>query len=99
MLQSADMRSVAIAILLCMSALFLPVWASITAFIVALFVAPQRLVLFIPAILSDVLYAPDSRIAPFAMLMTLFVAVLLVAHWLLVTQTRVLQIIYGVEAK
>ncbi len=98
MLQSAGMRSVAITILLCVSVLFLPVWASIALCIVAVFVTPQRLVLFIPAVLSDALFAPIPSIAPSMMLMTLLVAVLLVVQWLLVSQTRALQMIYGVEA-
>lgn len=91
------MKSAIIAALLCASVLLLPLWANIGLFVVALFVIPHRLALFLPAILSDALYAPTAGFAPAGLLMTLLVGVLLVVHWLLMTQTRVAQLLYGVE--
>jgi len=92
-------RTVVTVCLLVFGVLYLPVGVQVALFVVALFTIPHRLALFFPAILSDVLYAPVGGVSFNFVMMTLLVAVLLLIHWLIFTQTRVPQIIYGVEKK
>ncbi len=93
------LRTIAILLLLLIAVLFLPLPFQLVLLCIAVVVVPHRLTLFIPAVFSDALYAPSGHIVFSQVLMTLFVAVLLVVHWLLVTQTRVAQAFYGVETR
>ncbi len=79
-------RTILIVIGLIAAVLWLPLWVQLILLSVALFVTPYRLGLFVPAIISDVLYAPTSSILHFKM--TAIVACLLVVWWIIMHRTR-----------
>lgn len=76
---------------------FFPVWATFLLFLAGLFLVRPQWLLFLPAILYDVLYSPSAVFTPRQMVMTVLVALFIGIMWYLRTKTRVLQFVYGVE--
>lgn len=79
-------RTILITIGLVAAVLWLPLWVQIVLFCVGLLVVRYRLTLFIPAILADVLYAPQPSLI--FCKMTVLVTTLLVIWWILIHKTR-----------
>lgn len=69
--------------------IWLPVWAQLGLFVVAILLVKYRLVMLIPAIFADALYAPTVHLSIFNFKMTIFVLTLLLIYWLVITQTRI----------
>lgn len=67
---------------------FMPFWVQLVSFFVLIFVTPYRFLLLIPAIFADIFYAPKIDGIFFAKY-TVFVFVLILLHWLIVTKTRI----------
>ena len=76
--------------------LCLPLWAQLLLFGLGVVVLPYRLLLFIPAVVADALYAPVGISIP-GLKYTLVVAALIIMHWVIVHKTRVKDF-YAVEA-
>lgn len=79
------------------SVLFLPLWIQLILFFIAVWVSPYRLLIVIPALFADVLYSSTGALGINTMLMTLVVLVVILIRWLLLTQTRFANVIYGME--
>ncbi len=92
------LRTIAVLCTLIYAVCFFPFWATIALFAFSLTVLVPRLLLFVPALLYDVLYAPHSGPWYTSFLMTLGVAVALFAAEFFIRKTRISEIIYGVEA-
>jgi hypothetical protein len=90
-------RTVIGIILLIATVLWLPIWAQLTLFAAAVVVLPYRLYVLIPAVISDALYAPTTRLSLSAHWLTLIVLTMLGVHWYVIKKMRV-QSIYGLEA-
>ena len=68
-----------VAILILLAAiLFLPVWVQIVFFVLAVLGVHYRIALIIPAIISDIVYAPNTQFSVYNFKMTILVVVLLV---------------------
>jgi hypothetical protein len=67
---------------------WLPLGVQIGLFAIAIGVCSYRLLLLIPAILADVLYAPTASIAPNDLSMTLLVGGLIILWFVLTRYTR-----------
>ena len=78
----------AIVAVLCLLAavLWLPVWVQFILFVFGIAVVQYRLMLLVPAIVADVIYAPRPSLLH--MNMTLIVGGMLIIWYLLMTQTR-----------
>lgn len=67
--------------------LWLPLWVQLILFCVAVLLVRYRLALFVPAVLADVLYAPQPNIIYCKM--TVLVGVLIILWWVVMTKTRI----------
>ncbi|MBP6904891.1 MAG: hypothetical protein KBB91_02450 [Candidatus Pacebacteria bacterium] len=68
--------------------LWLPVWVQIVFFILATVVVRHRLLLLVPAIVADVMYAPNPSFAIEHFIMTGIVLGMLLVWYVVVHQTR-----------
>lgn len=68
--------------------LWLPVWVQVVLFVLAVLVLPYRLLLLIPAIVADVVYAPSTNFALEHFIMTGIVGGMLVIWYVIVHETR-----------
>lgn len=68
--------------------LWLPLWFQLMLFVVGILVLPYRLLLLIPAVVADVVYAPEYTLGIAHLKMTLIVALLLLVQYVVVTHTR-----------
>ena len=93
------MRTLLAVLGLCAAVLFAPLWVQILLLMISVVIAPYRIALLIPAVLSDVLYRPQDEIALRYSFSTLFVVGVLVVYWLIITKTRVTTIVHGLEKK
>lgn len=84
---------------LVLAVLALPIWLQMVGFFIAVIFMRYRLVLFIPAVFSDVLYRATGSFSFEYIKMTLVVVGLLLLYWFVTEKTRFVQIIYGVETK
>jgi hypothetical protein len=91
-------RTLFIVFALGIAVLFLPLWVQLALFFIAVWTSPYRIPLLAPAILGDVLYGPTGHVGVYSLMLTLVVSVLILIRWLLVTQTRFAEVIYGMEA-
>ncbi len=92
-------RTIVATFFLCLAVLFTAWWVQIILFVIALFLVKYKVALIIPAVLSDVLYGPSSSWSFGESVATLFVLGSLLVYWFLITKTRLMTIIYGVEKK
>lgn len=90
-------RTIVGVIILLLAVMWLPVWLQLALFAVAVIVAPYRLFLLIPAIISDAWYAPSMRFSLSAHWLTLVVLAMIGIHWYVMKKMRV-QHLYGLEA-
>lgn len=78
-----------IALIVIMLAIFwLPVWIQIGLMVIAIGTCSYRVLFFIPAIVSDVLYAPTASITPGDLSMTILVGGLITLWFILTKYTR-----------
>lgn len=77
--------------------LWLPLWAQFSIFFILIIITPYQFLLLLPAMVADALYAPVGTGFMYAKY-TIFVSVLLVIHWAIVSKTRVKDI-YVLEEK
>jgi len=91
------MRTVLTLLAICIATLYCPIWVQLAIYGSALFLMRKhRLLLLLPAVMSDAYYAPTVGIGFDTAKMTLTVSVLLIIFWLVTTKTRVREW-YGVE--
>ena len=76
------------AILLCFAVIWTPIWVQIVLFVLGVWLLPVWIVLYIPAALSDTLYAPSSQFSPFIFKTIIFVVLLHIVQWIIITKTR-----------
>ena len=81
-------RTILWTILIGVSVLWMPVWFQITLFIFAIVFLPYRLVLLIPAIFADALYATNTSLTLGHFKMTFLIGAMIVLWYVIVTQTR-----------
>lgn len=79
-------RTILIVIGLIVAVLWLPFWVQLILFCLAILITPYRLLLFVPAVFADVLYAPRPSLVYCKM--TILVAVLLIIWWIVMNKTR-----------
>ncbi len=84
-------------VLLLGAILWLPLWAQIVLFALAILIVPHRFFLVIPAIVSDALYAPGSHLTFTSHWMTLLVLAMLGLHFIITKSLRI-PTVYGLEA-
>ena len=84
--------------LLIVAVIAVPLWAQLVIFAVTMLFIPERIALLIPAVFADVLYSPTRTLSPENLKMTIFTIIILIAYWLVITQTRVSHV-YGLETK
>ncbi len=77
--------------------LWLPLWLQLVLFAAAIIIGPYRFFFIIPAIVSDALYAPTSRLSISNHWVTIIVFGMLALHWGIMKVLRV-PTVYGVEA-
>jgi hypothetical protein len=82
-----------------LSILYMPVWVQITLFVLAVLRTQNRLLLFIPAIIADIIYAPTAAFSIYNLKTTIFVAALLITHYIIMSRTRASQLTYGLAQK
>lgn len=85
----------AITVLIAM-VLYMPWWVQGIAFVIAVVIVPYRLSVLVPALIADAWYAPDPALSFSMLKTTLFVSVVLVIYWIIMTQTRVRHV-YAME--
>lgn len=81
-------RTIVGLIVIIASILWLPLWLQIGLFVIAMITLSYRVLLLIPAIVADALYAPTQRLTITHFKMTAVVSVLLILWYLVVSQTR-----------
>ena len=79
-----------------LAVLLLPLGLQLVLFFIALFILSPRVLLFIPAVFSDVLYGANGFPV---LVMTFSVAVALCVQWFLLRKTRVGNLFYGMETR
>lgn len=80
-------KTIIAVIVLIAAVLWMPLWVQLILFCVAVLLVQYRLALFMPAILADVLYAPQPSIIYCKM--TVLVAALVILWWFVMTKTRI----------
>ena len=83
-------------IVLIVATIWLPVWAQIALYIIAVILVRHRLLIFIPAVFADTLYTPTTIWHLSAHRYVILVAVLLIGFYLVITKTRIGQL-YAME--
>jgi len=82
-------RTILILCVIVAAILWLPVWVQIALFAIAILAFPYRLVLFVPALIADARYTPDTTFTHVHFTMTLIVGAML-ALWVVVRRrTRI----------
>ncbi len=84
-------------ILLIVAVLWLPLWVQLILFALVIVTDPNRLLVLIPAIISDALYAPGSVWNLSHHIVVLIVLAALGLHYFIVRKLRV-RSTYGLEA-
>lgn len=88
---------VAILILIC-AILWLPFWLQIVIFAVAIILVRLRLLLILPAILADLIYAPTHNLSFVNFRVSLLIIAMIVLWQVLISQTRLADL-YVLEKK
>lgn len=73
--------------LLFVAVLWMPLWFQLGFFLLCIFFVRKRLLLLIPAIFADVMYAPKYDIL--MLKMTFYVGVMIFLWWFITTKTRI----------
>lgn len=81
-------RTIVALLILIISILWLPLWVQIGLFVVAVLVVRYRVLLLVPAVFADALYAPTSALSVGHFKMTMLVGALLIIWYIVATQTR-----------
>lgn len=85
-------RTVVGCIAILVSVLWLPLWCQLILFGVGVVILRYRLALLVPAIVSDVVYAPVHTVTLGHFKMTLVVGALILAWYIISSQTRLLDV-------
>ncbi|MDB5188735.1 MAG: hypothetical protein JWM92_333 [Candidatus Nomurabacteria bacterium] len=88
---------IGIAVLFC-AILWLPLWLQLVVYALVIILIPHRVIVLVPAIVSDALYAPTTHFSLYSHWLTLSVLVMLGIHWFVVRKMRVNTPFYGLEA-
>lgn len=75
--------------ILCLLVLFAPLWIQLVGFLLACIFMHFRLLLLIPALVGDIVYAPTTAFSLSHYILTLSVIGMLLVWWIVVTRTRV----------
>lgn len=81
-------RTIVALIALIISILWLPLWVQFGLFVIAVLVVRYRILLLVPAVFADALYAPTSALSLGHFKMTMIIGALLVIWYIVATQTR-----------
>ncbi len=81
-------RTLVVVACLTAAVLWLPVWGQVLMLIAGFLLARYKVALLVPAIISDVLYAPTGTLAVGNLKATLLVGIILIAWYSIATQTR-----------
>ena len=82
-------RTILVVLVLVAAVFWLSLWMQTVLFIIGLLVARYYMLIIIPAILSDVLYAPTARLTVMQLKMTFLVGIVSTLYWLVLHKTRI----------
>lgn len=83
------LRTILIVAGLFVAIFWLPIWLQLICFVLAVIFAKHRLVVLLPAIMSDALYSPNTSFALSNLKTTIYVVLMLIVFWIIINKTRI----------